>query len=147
MTKPNQLLSLASLAVALSISGGLRAEPSMPLVLSGSAEVPPVSTRATGSGEITVQPDRSISGKIVVAGMAPTMAHIHEAAAGTNGPPIITLSPGADGQYSVPPGSRLSEEQFASHSAGKLYVNVHSSLHPGGEIRAQLPGNPLRMAY
>jgi len=37
-----------------------------------------------------------------------------------------------------PPGSKLTDEQYASFKAGNLYVNVHSTEHKPGEIRAQL---------
>jgi hypothetical protein len=65
-------------------------------------------------------------------------AHIHQAAAGKNGPPIIALEKTAEGTWSVPKGSKLSDEQYAAFKAGELYVNVHSADHKGGEIRAQL---------
>jgi hypothetical protein len=54
------------------------------------------------------------------------------------GPVIITLTKGAGGVWSVPSGSKLTDEQYASFKAGKLYVNVHSAEHKPGEIRAQL---------
>jgi hypothetical protein len=68
-----------------------------------------------------------------------TMGHIHEGKApGENGPPIITLEKGADGAWMVPKGSKLTDEQYESYKAGKLYVNIHSAEHKGGEIRAPL---------
>lgn len=53
-------------------------------------------------------------------------------------PPIITLSKGDNGVWSVPAGSKLTDEQYADFKAGKLYVNVHSAEHKAGEIRGQL---------
>jgi hypothetical protein len=67
-----------------------------------------------------------------------TVAHIHVGAPGQSGPPIITLSKGGDGAWSVPAGSILTDEQYASFKAGNLYVNVHSAEHKPGEIRDQL---------
>lgn len=143
---PGRHLSLLPLLLLLA-AGGLQAETPMAISLSGGAEVPAVISPASGSGRITIKSDRSISGSIKVAGMAPTMAHIHEGAVGMNGPPIITLNQGLDSIYAVPAGARLSQAQYASFAAGKLYINVHSARYPAGEIRAQLPARPMRLAY
>ena len=106
--------------------------------LTGAEEMPPVTTSASGTGTITITADKSVSGTIKTAGIDGTMAHIHVGAPGQNGPPIITLSKGAAGVWSVPAGSRLTDEQYASFKAGNLYVNVHSAEHKPGEIRGQL---------
>jgi len=106
--------------------------------LSGDQEVPAVKTSASGAGKITVGADKSVSGKITTKGIEGTMAHIHMAAPGKNGPPIITLEKAADGSWTVPEGSKLTDEQYAAFKAGNLYVNVHSAEHKGGEIRTQL---------
>lgn len=137
---PRTLLDrLAPIALLLLVSTNLYAQQPVPLALKGSAEVPPVSTAATGSGQITVLPDRTVSGSIKLSGMTPTMAHIHEAAPGKNGPPIVTLTKtGSDG-YAVPPDTKLTEAQYNSYLAGNLYINVHSAEYPNGELRGQLP--------
>jgi hypothetical protein len=112
------------------------------VVLQGSQEVPPVTTSATGNGVITIRPDRSVSGSITTSGINPTAAHIHEGARGTNGPVIVPLVRTDVNVWSVPAGgTKLTEAQYAAHRAGNLYVNVHSTTHPGGEIRGQIGGN------
>ena len=108
------------------------------LELSGAQEVPPVTTAATGAGDITVAADGAVSGSVKTTGVAGTMAHIHVAAMGKNGPVIIPLTNSGDGVWSVPAGTKLTAEQMASYKAGDLYVNVHSDAHKGGEIRAQM---------
>ena len=109
--------------------------------LTGANEVPAVQTSATGSGTVTIKDDRSVSAKITVSGMTPTAAHIHEAAAGSNGPVIVPFSKTGDNTFEAPGGAKLTDAQYASYKAGKLYVNVHSAQNPGGEIRAQLKGS------
>jgi hypothetical protein len=106
--------------------------------LSGAQEVPPVSSAATGSGTITVNSDKSVSGSVTTSGIVGTMAHIHEAPTGKNGPVIIPLSKTSDNVWSVPSGAKLTDAQYQSYKAGDLYVNVHSEAHKDGEIRTQL---------
>lgn len=125
---------LASLTAWPSVGIGATSE----LKLSGDQQVPPLTTSATGTGKITVEDDGSVSGSVTVQGLAPTMAHIHVGAAGTNGPVIIPLTKTAEGVWSVPPGAKLTSAQLISYRAGDLYVNVHTDAHKGGEIRAQI---------
>jgi len=107
------------------------------LTLSGSHEVPPVTTSASATGNFKVNADRSVSGSITTTGIVATAAHIHIGAAGSNGPVIIPLTK-YENTFSVPAGAKLNDEQYAAYKAGKLYVNVHSDANKGGEIRAQL---------
>jgi hypothetical protein len=145
-THSNRLITrLFPLAILLAATN-LYAESPISISLSGAAEVPPVTTAATGMVNISVLPNRTVSGSIDISGMVPTMAHIHEAAVGKNGPPIITLTKKGDKSFTVPADAKLSEAQYASYMAGNLYVNVHSETYPNGEIRAQLPGKPMRIA-
>lgn len=108
------------------------------LKLDGSQEVPPVDTAANGQGEITISTERSVSGSIMTTGINGMAAHIHQGAAGTNGPAIIPLVKSTDGTWVVPIGAMLTDKQYASYMSGNLYVNIHSAAHPNGEIRTQL---------
>src|ERR1700730_17696804 len=91
------------------------------LSLTGSEETPPVTTSASATGTIKVTKDKSVSGAIKTSGIDATAAHIHVGAPGQSGPPIITLTKGADGTWSVPAGSKLTDEQYASFKSGNLY--------------------------
>ena len=108
------------------------------VTLSGDQEIPPVTTSASGSGTITVGEDKSVSGKVTISGMTPLVAHIHEAAAGTNGPVIIPLTKTSDTVWVVPAGAKLTDAQYASYKAGNLYYNFHTEAHKSGEIRGQI---------
>jgi hypothetical protein len=130
-------IHIALSAVLLLGAGVALANPSQ-VTLTGKEEVPAVTTEATGSGTITVGADKSVSGSISTKGIDGIAAHIHQAPLGKNGPPIIALEKTADGVWSVPKGSKLTDEQLSSYKSGELYVNVHSAAHKGGEIRAQL---------
>jgi CHRD domain len=110
----------------------------VPVKLTGDQEVPPVTTSATGVGTFSIKDDKSVSGTITTTGIDGTMAHIHVAAPGKNGPVIITLTKSGDNVWSVPDHSKLTDDQYQSFKNGDLYVNVHSAAHKGGEIRAQL---------
>jgi hypothetical protein len=111
------------------------------ITLAGSNEVPPVTTSASGTGTVTIKPDGSVSAHITVTGMTATASHIHEGAAGANGPVVVPFAKSGDNVFDAPAGAKLTEAQMASYKAGKLYVNVHSAANPGGEVRAQLKGN------
>jgi hypothetical protein len=106
--------------------------------LTGANEVPPVKTAATGTATVTIKPDRSVSVKVKIRDIVATASHIHEAAAGSNGPVIVPFTKTADDTFESSPGAMLTESQYAAYKAGNLYVNVHSAKHPGGELRGQL---------
>ena len=140
MRKSFNVLRVGTLvaAAALVVIGGSAFAVDVKLNLSGAEETPPVTTSASGTGTITVAADKSVSGTVKTTGIEGTAAHIHVGASGQSGPPIITLNKGADGVWSVPAGSKLTDDQYANFKSGNLYVNVHSAEHKPGEIRAQL---------
>jgi hypothetical protein len=108
------------------------------VVLTGDQEVPAVTTQAKAAGKLIIADDKSVSGSIKTTGIAGIMAHIHEAPAGKNGPPLITLEKKGDDEWAVPAGAKLTDAQYEAFKAGNLYVNVHSAEHKSGEIRTQL---------
>ncbi len=136
---PMRWLSAAVLATTLAgcqSMGGTA--PAGNVSLSGAAEVPAVTTMAVGTGNIRVGADRTVTGSVTTTGVNATMAHIHMAPKGSNGPVVVPLTKTAEGVWSVPDGIRLNDTQYAGYIAGNMYVNVHSAAHPGGEIRGQL---------
>jgi hypothetical protein len=139
----NRSFSISGIRAFLAVSAmtacaGLASANDVKVNLIGADETPPVTTSASGSGTISIAADKSVTGTIKTTGIDGTVAHIHMGAPGQAGPPIITLTKGAEGTWLVPVGSKLSDDQYASFKAGNLYVNVHSSQHQPGEIRGQL---------
>src|SRR5580765_1922612 len=60
--------------------------------LTGAEEVPPVSTQAKGSGSFRIADDGAVTGSVTTSGVSGTMAHIHLAEKGKNGPVIVPLT-------------------------------------------------------
>jgi hypothetical protein len=120
-----------------------------PVQLSGSQEVPPATTSASGTADIMIIPSKchtaasglwcsAVTGTVTTSGVAGTAAHIHQGKVGQNGPVIIPLAKTGDNTWSVPPFTFLSDAQYIAWVDGDLYVNVHSAANPGGEVRGQL---------
>lgn len=98
-----------------------------------------IAPTATGSSVVTIDRLHSnLNVAVVTDGLTGpvTGAHIHEAPIGVNGPVIVplTLVNGGVFGYGVPMDSAV----IAAVLSGNTYVNIHTSLHPGGEIRGQV---------
>lgn len=137
MLKTSRLYAIVATA-ALTLASASALAGDVKVKLTGAEETPPVTTSATGSGTITIGTDKSVTGSLKTTGIEGTVAHIHTGVVGQAGPPIITLTKGPDGTWTIPAGSKLTDEQYQAFQAGGLYVNVHSADHKSGEIRAQL---------
>ena len=124
-----------SLALAFGIASA--AAIAADVKLSGDQEVPPVKSAGSAAGAIMIGDDGAVSGSVTATGFTPTAAHIHQAAAGKNGPVIVPFTKEGD-KFSAPAGAKLTPDQLKAYKAGELYVNVHSAANPGGEVRAQL---------
>jgi hypothetical protein len=125
--------ALAFVAGCSTMGGG-----DIALRMTGAEEVPPVSTSASGTGSLRVAEDRSVTGTFKTQGGPFAAAHIHEGAPGQNGPVIIPLTKSGENDWIVPANAKLTDAQFESYKAGRLYVNFHSAKFKGGEIRAQI---------
>lgn len=126
--------------------------------LKGSEEVPPVTTSMTGDSRFKYEErDDMISFRLRVRnGNDVTMAHLHCAPKGQNGPVVVTLFGMIPGGFDVNgeladyaihdanivagacPGITNVETLTQAMRDGKIYVNVHTVAHPNGEIRGQL---------
>ncbi len=140
MKTPFASLRVQASAVALAVLAfGSAQAADVKLSLSGDQETPAVTTSASGSGVISVGDDKSVKGSVKTSGLSgATVGHIHAAAPGQKGPPVVTLTKVSDSEWAVPAGTTLSDADYASFKAGNLYVNIHTEANKGGEIRGQL---------
>jgi hypothetical protein len=105
--------------------------------LGGDQEVPPVPSTASGgclgvldqvAGQLDLTCVHGVAGA--------TVMHIHRGAAGVNGPVAFDLGNPASPVVATWTGMTLAD--VAELQAGGLYVNIHTSGRPEGEIRGQM---------
>jgi hypothetical protein len=124
--------------------------------LTGSMQVPPVTTNATGLAELELNDDGDeISYDIQVEDIeGATQAHIHQGSEGENGDVVVSLfnssEPTDVNDGTLTDGDFTSEDfvgplQGQNMSAlvelmdnGQAYVNVHTESNPDGEIRGTI---------
>lgn len=159
-------------AVAAGSSPGIRARQIQPshnptvtfdAQLAGGSEVPPVSTGAFGTAAFVFDPNtQRLTCTVTVWNFPPSVsaAHIHLGDAGVNGPVLIGLTPptglSGDGSWQcdldledfrAKPDQGLTtapdiQQILLGNDGRNLYVNVHSTINPGGELRGQLAPRP-----
>jgi len=109
--------------------------------LQGASQVPP--NGSAGSGSFNLLLDKTsnmvyVTGSFMGLSGNATVSHIHRAIVNTNGPVIITLSPTLEtsgtihGISAINPADVILLEDFG------LYVNLHSAVFGGGELRGQI---------
>lgn len=121
--------------------------------LTGANEVPPTTSTATGSCTFTLSSDgKTLHFVLKVNNLVNiTASHIHLGAVGANGPVVVPLYLGpakvgsftgtlAEGDITASTlvGSlqgRTIGELVEDINNGQCYVNVHTTVNPGGEIR------------
>jgi hypothetical protein len=107
--------------------------------LQASNEVPPNDSAATGAAEASYDTDsKALSVSATFEGLSgPAIgAHIHgPGEQGANAGIVLRFE---SAESPVQLSATLTDEQAADLLAGKLYVNIHTELNPGGEIRGNL---------
>jgi hypothetical protein len=124
--------------------------------LEGSQENPPIGTGSFGKGIFVVNRTLGTISYAIFIYRFPTgvtAAHIHVSPRGVNGPIILPIAVpvGVSGDFMLqgvldkddlqvrqPQGINSFEDALFSITAGTSYVNVHSQVNPGGEIRGQI---------
>jgi hypothetical protein len=141
------------------------------VTLSGGEEVPAVATQASAQLILNLNGAMGEFNFILTAANIAnvTMAHLHLAVKGQNGPPVVWLYPlsGAPQTITGSFNGVLSEGIFTQANfvgplqgqtlsalvdkikTGEIYVNIHTEQNPGGEIRAQImnPQTNTAVAY
>jgi Cu/Zn superoxide dismutase len=106
--------------------------------LDGNQEVPAVTTSASGTATIVL--DRSgLHFRVTVNGLSGpiTGSHFHQASAGASGGVVHGITESYEGNTAT--GTwEISPDMISELLAGNLYINVHTSDNPGGEIRGQV---------
>ena len=108
---------------------------------------PPAGRSETGTANIKLLSDNTITYTITVVGLAAgdalTAAHIHAGDVITNGPVILGFSPVFSGSTASGTITNIRTTFIDSlkDNINELYFNVHSTLVPGGIIRGQLNTN------
>jgi len=110
--------------------------------LTGDQENPAVTTSATGTGSFTLT-DTGLEFNLTVEGLTFTAAHFHNGAIGVNAGVVRTITPDftgntASGIWTSTDPEPLTPELIAELLAGNLYMNIHTTANPGGELRGQV---------
>jgi CHRD domain len=132
--------------------------------MSAAQEVPPISNAeagATGNATVTFNVTRDASNRIqsgtvdmeftlagFPAGSTAILAHIHTGAAGVNGGVLVNSGLSAASPVAMPNGTGTFTARGITADAATLqsivdnpagfYYNVHTTVNPGGAVRAQL---------
>ena len=146
-------IGAATLAVPMMVSAQA-ATTTWRATLSGANEVPVNASTATGTFTATLdEAAGTLAWTLTVPAITnTTAAHIHAGAAGANGGIVVNLfaaPAGAPASTISASGTARSADTIGTLAgnfpglvtalkAGTLYVNVHTSANPGGEIRAQI---------
>ena len=140
----------AALLMTLSMVGASNAQTTPPMTgvlsaqLNGASEIPPVTSNGSGTLEATVNTQTMmLSYTVTYVGLSgpATAAHFHgPAAAGMNAGIALpfngSLASPIKGQ------ATLTATQLGQMMAGNWYVNLHTAVNPGGEIRGQVMVKP-----
>jgi len=118
--------------------------------LEGLQEVPPNASPGSGSATVTLD---DVTGDVSVTGVfqdlvgSATASHIHGLAApGVNTGVLIGLTVVGTTSGTISGGGTLSPANVQGMLDGLTYVNLHSSVFPGGELRGQVVPEPGALA-
>lgn len=156
MRRVQSLIGAAALVLVAGVSSAQAQNINFTAQLSGANEIPGVVSGSGGTATISLNPaTRVVTYKIDVYNMpsGTTGAHFHAGGPGVSGPVVVNfpvvnnisndfaISGTATATDLVPrvaQGVGSWEDFVQALTLGQIYVNVHSSVNPGGEIRGQV---------
>jgi hypothetical protein len=163
MTKRAILVACAALLLTLAASPASAQIVRMTAKLSGGNETPAkIVTAAFGNAECTVNLGKggeiNCTGSVFNLPSGATVGHIHVGAVDVSGPTVcnanLTPNVSNDFSFTIGPctaatitlradqGVRSFEDFLQAVLGENTYVNVHSAVNPGGEVRGQLVLKP-----
>jgi hypothetical protein len=156
----NMCLTLAMTLAAFSAGAASASAETFTLTaaLTGSEETPPpgLNTGAFGSATITLDTSaRTVTYRVDVFNLPSgvTASHIHVGGVGTTGPVIVNFAPPTNASNDFAFSGTVPESQWVMRAeqgirsgddiiqailGGNTYVNVHSVVNGGGEVRGRL---------
>lgn len=149
-------LAIAGLFVLLVSSQAQAQTVNFTAALHGGNELPGVSTGSVGTGTVSVNlTTQVVTYRIDVYNMpvGTTASHFHVGAAGVAGPVVVnfTVASGISNDFSISGTASATDLTVRAANGinswddfvqalllGNIYMNVHSTANPGGEIRGQV---------
>lgn len=148
---------LTALMFVFCVAGAVQAQTvSFTATLSGASEVPGVVTGAFGTADVTWDVATQTLSWIIDVFNMPTgtsNAHFHVGGPGVAGPTVVNIAfpaqisndyrltgsaTAANLTQRAEQGIRSWQDLEQSLFGGQLYINIHSTANPGGEIRGQV---------
>lgn len=108
--------------------------------LSGAQEVPPTTSKGTGTAKVTYDTKtRKLDWTVTYSGLTgPAIAaHFHGPAKPDKNAPIMVPMKHVE-KSPIIGAATLTKKQGSALLAGDVYVNIHTHANPAGEIRGQL---------
>ena len=146
-TAPNENLFVVSNTNGAVYEISVRQPSLFVATLTAAQEVPPTTSTATGTATVLLSPDEK-TGRVSLnfSGLtsSQTAAHIHgPAGPGVPAPVIFPLPNGNLTDFQIV----LTPTDVTNLNNGMLYINVHSSNFPNGEIRGQLQSSAAASSF
>ncbi|SMB83190.1 CHRD domain containing protein [Hymenobacter roseosalivarius DSM 11622] len=127
-TDLNELIKIAQPAPSTKVN--------LTAIMSGSQEVPAVSSAATGTFTGVYDKNTNVlTYTVTYTGLTPVAGHLHRGAPGMNGPVIF---PFPQLTSPVTATATFTEDDEALLLNNGFYSNLHSAAFPGGEIRGNI---------